>query len=133
MDRSDNVYVADHWNFRIQKFTSGGIYLAQWGSQGSGPGQFNAPLGVTADAGGTVCVSDGRDRIQVFTSGGEYLAQWGSEGAAAGQFIMPMGLALDRSGNIYVADNENYRVQKFGSVPTAAKRTSWGRLKSLYR
>jgi tripartite motif-containing protein 71 len=51
----------------VEKFTSSGAYLAQWGSLGSGPGQFQHPLGVAVDAGGNVYVADaGLDRIQVF-------------------------------------------------------------------
>ncbi len=38
-----NVYVGDTGNSRIQKFTSAGVYLTQWGSDGTGNGQFNLP------------------------------------------------------------------------------------------
>ncbi len=42
-DAAGNVYVADAGNHRIQKFTGTGTYLTQWGSPGSGNGQFNSP------------------------------------------------------------------------------------------
>ena len=42
-------------------------------------------------------------------------------------------LGSDGSGNVFVADSENHRIQVFGQVPVASSRTSWGRLKSLYR
>ncbi|MBI4200532.1 MAG: 6-bladed beta-propeller, partial [Chloroflexi bacterium] len=71
VDASGNVYVADQENDRIQKFTSGGLFLAKWGSFGSGDGQFNEPRGVAVDAAGNVYVADyGNDRIQKFASGG---------------------------------------------------------------
>ncbi|MCL4551944.1 MAG: glycosyltransferase [Candidatus Marsarchaeota archaeon] len=38
-----NIYVADTYNHRIQKLSPEGQPLAQWGSQGNGPGQFNLP------------------------------------------------------------------------------------------
>jgi hypothetical protein len=44
-----------------------------------------------------------------------------------------MGIALDDGGNVYVADANNYRIQKFGPLPTPTKTTTWGRLKRMYR
>ena len=41
-----SVYVADDYNCRIQKFTSDGVFVSKWGTQGDGDGQFNEPIGV---------------------------------------------------------------------------------------
>ena len=42
-------------------------YVLQWGSQGSGNGQFNDPAGVAVDYNGLVFITDmGNDRVQVF-------------------------------------------------------------------
>ena len=85
VDGSGNVYVVDNGNHRIQKFTSSGTYLTQWGSYGSGDGQFNYPYGVAVDASGNVYVADlYNHRIQVFTSSGTYLTQWGTQGSGPG-------------------------------------------------
>ncbi len=43
LDSLGNVYVADTWNHRIQKFTSEGVFLKKWGSQGSGDGELYCP------------------------------------------------------------------------------------------
>ena len=65
-DASGHVYVADTFNERIQKFTSTGAYLTQWGMNGSGDGRSD-PLGVAVDASGNVYVADtGNHRIQKF-------------------------------------------------------------------
>jgi DNA-binding beta-propeller fold protein YncE len=62
-------------------------YLTQWGSFGTGNGQFNVPFGVAVDSFGNVYVADAdNSRIQKFTSGGTYLTQWGSFGTGNGQF-----------------------------------------------
>ena len=34
VDAAGNVYVADDWNHRIQKFTSNGTFITKWGSEG---------------------------------------------------------------------------------------------------
>jgi hypothetical protein len=46
IDKQDNVYVADAFNHRIQKFDTSGKLLMQWGSQGTEPGKFARPLGI---------------------------------------------------------------------------------------
>ncbi len=125
VDSSRNVYVADHLNDRIQKFTSAGTFFTQWGGFGSGNGQFNHPNGVAVDASGNVYVSDQNNhRIQKFDSTGTFIATWGSNGTGNGQFASPAGVAVDASGNVYVVDQVNNRVQKFTS--TGAFITKWG-------
>jgi DNA-binding beta-propeller fold protein YncE len=66
-----NVYVSDPGNDRIEKFTSAGTYVSQWGSQGSANGQFNGPFGLAIGPAGNVYVADyANHRIQSFTSAG---------------------------------------------------------------
>lgn len=113
IDDADNVYVADNWGNKIQKFTAAGEFLAQWGTSGSAPGQFNSPEKLAVDASGNVYVVDsGNDRVQKFTSGGEFLGAWGGEGSGAGQFNSPVGIAVSDE-TVYVTDLLNARVEKF--------------------
>lgn len=99
-------------------------YLLQWGSSGSGNGQFSAPSGVALDAGGNVYVADtGNHRIQKFTSAGTYVSQWGGFGSGNGQFSSPNGIAI-AGGNVYVVDTGNQRVQVF--TTSGAYVSQWG-------
>jgi tripartite motif-containing protein 71 len=67
LDSSDNVYVADTNNNRIQKFDSEGTFITKWGSRGEGDGQFNNPTGVALDYSDNVYVVDANNnRIQKF-------------------------------------------------------------------
>ena len=96
VDRSNDVYVVDASNQRVEKFDSSGNYLTQWGSYGSGNGQFSYyPSGVAVDGGNNVYVADEyHDRIEKFTSSGSYLTQWGGYGSGNGQFEDPKGIAV---------------------------------------
>ena len=111
-DPDDNLYVVDHRNSRVQKFTRDGRFLAKWGRHGDGEGEFDLPWGITLDHDGNVYVADWRnDRVQKFTADGEFLALFGSSGSEIGQFNRPTGVAVDMDGDIYVADWRNDRVQ----------------------
>lgn len=67
IDNSNNVYIADTFSNRIQKFTSDGLFVTEFGSPGSGNGQFDTPHDVALDSSRNVYVADtGNHRIQVF-------------------------------------------------------------------
>ncbi len=69
-DQKGQVFVADFYNHRIQKFTAKGKFLAVFGKSGSQPGQFKHPTDMAVDADGNVYVVDfGNDRIQKFAPG----------------------------------------------------------------
>ena len=125
LDSNGNVYVADSENDRIQKFDADGTFLLQWGSTGTGDGQFSLPTGVAVDDTGSVYVADGfNDRIQKFDTTGTFLAKWGSSGSGNGQFSLLGGVTTDSAGDVYVSDIGNARVQKFDSAGTFL--TQWG-------
>ncbi|HUO58270.1 MAG TPA: hypothetical protein VMV05_08845 [bacterium] len=96
--------------------------VTQWGSSGSGDGQFTYPRGIACNsAGTTVAVADsGNNRIQVFSfiSGTPtLLGQFGGgcsvAPCGAGQVLNPYGIAMDGSGNIWVADTGDQRIEEF--------------------
>ena len=127
VDALGNVYVADWENHCIQKFSSSGVFITKWGSEGSGDGQFKyLGLGdIAVDTSGNVYVADRTyNRIQKFSSAGVFITKWGSEGFGDGQFNHPEGIAVDASGNVYVADTDNNRIQKFDSSGQFI--TKWG-------
>ena len=89
----------------MQEFSTAGAYLAQFGSSGSGNGQFHGLGGIASDpTTGNLYVSDlGNNRVQEFSSAGAFVAAFGSPGSGAGQFSGPRGVAVNSSGTLYVA------------------------------
>ena len=108
---SGNFYVTDTNNSRVQKFTKDGVFILQFGSNGSGSGQFNNPVGIAVDYNGYVYVTDMYNhRIQKFTSNGVYISYFGSFGSGDGQFYYPTGIA-SYGDILYVCDQYNHRIQ----------------------
>lgn len=96
-----SFYVSDGYvNTRVVKFSADGKFLFQWGTKGSGPGQFDLPHGIALDAAGRVYVADRSNaRVQVFDGNGRFIAEW--KGAALGR---PYDVAVAGDGTAFVAD-----------------------------
>lgn len=116
-----SVYVADTWNFRIQKFTADGEYLLSWSTydEGAGPISFYGPRGLAVDSQGHVYVADtGNKAIIVFDELGNFIAKIGQPGLGFGQLDEPVAVVVDGSGKVYVTDTWNQRVQVFVPDPS---------------
>ncbi|MBM3775680.1 MAG: hypothetical protein FJW37_11050 [Acidobacteria bacterium] len=84
-----DVYVSDGYgNARVVKYSRAGKYLLQWGTRGTGPGEFGLPHNLVTDAQGRVYVTD-RDnrRIQIFDSNGKFLSQWTDTGGVSSLYL----------------------------------------------
>ena len=73
-DPQGDIFISDGYiNSRVAKFDKNGDWVKQWGTKGSGQGQFNTPHTIAADAKGNIYVGDrGNRRIQVFDSDGTF-------------------------------------------------------------
>lgn len=127
VDNSGNIYIADQYNNRIQKWPADtsihyGITVA--GSAGST--ELSYPIAVFVDNVGNLFVSDnGNNRIKEWladTSIHTPLIVGGGNGYGYGstQFNSPWGLSVNTSGDLYVCDRYNNRIQKYvAGVDTA--------------
>ena len=118
IDSLGNVHVADSssstaHNERIQVFDKNGNYLYQFGSQGTGNGEFYGIFGIAFDSDDDLYVVDYNDHVQILDSSGTYKTKFGSLGDGQWQFDEPEGIAVDSLGYIYIADSANNRVQVY--------------------
>jgi tripartite motif-containing protein 71 len=118
------VYVADSGNNRIERFNLEGGEAIEWGTKGSGPGQFSYPRGVAANESEVLVADDDNHRIEKFDPSGAYESAAGSQGTGPGQFGFPYGVALDAAGDAYIADDLNHRVVKLN--PELGFLAAWG-------
>lgn len=129
----DTLYVADRFNNRIQRFTSGGEPLGEWTG-------LRLPQSVRKGPDGAFYIAELSHRISVLAADGTVLARWGDgvdvddtetggvdlalpdapsrrpmirgrvvREPGPGLFGAPHGIAVDSRGSIYVADaSESY-------------------------
>jgi DNA-binding beta-propeller fold protein YncE len=92
-------------------------YTGQWGTIGTGDGQFIDVMDVDVADNGYVYTVDPADvncRVQYFDSTGGYLGQFGDYGDGDGLFMQPFWLAIAPNGDVYVADIAKNNIQYFG-------------------
>lgn len=110
-DEQGYICIADTWNSRIQKYSSGGQLVTLWGREGTGAGEFYHPRDVAVDLSGQVYVLDSSNgRVQKFDGAGQYLDQWPA-GSPASSVLGGMG--MDCAGNVYLADSGLDSVYKY--------------------
>jgi hypothetical protein len=102
--------------------------LAQWGSKGSGLGQFDNPVSIAVGPQDVVYVKDAHThRVQKFTAAGTFVTAFGKPRTNAygdGELGGLCHLAVGRDGEVYVLDTASGCVQVFSSDGVFVRR--WG-------
>jgi sugar lactone lactonase YvrE len=101
--RDDHLYVVDTALNQIFSFDLNGIYLGEYGSRGTQPGEFNFPLFIAATE--DLIIADAMNfRIQILDREMESKFVFGEMGDVQGTFSRPKGVGVDSEGHIYVVD-----------------------------
>lgn len=105
-------YVADLLQHKIRQYNwDDASYVSEFGSYGTGDGEFNGPVGVAATWEHLYVADTGNHRVQMFTLAGVYEDEYGSQGEKVNFLNAPYGLAtFPGSNNLYVCDSGNYRI-----------------------
>jgi NHL repeat len=119
LDSSNNVYVIDRNNERIQKFDNDGNFITTWS-----PGQFLQPVGIAIDSSNNVfvtAISNGANIVSKFTNNGTFIKSW-LVASPNPNVDTQNAIRVDSSNNVYVSSND--RIFKFTSDGTFIKK--WG-------
>ena len=123
-----DLYITDTGNNRIVKLDKNLNFILQWGSKGTGDGQFDHPHAIDVGPDRNVYVSSGfQPYIQKFDPNGKFIKKWGKEGSGDGEMLMFLEhLDVDDKGRVFlinnnirpviqVWDSEGNYLTKFGS------------------
>lgn len=119
IDESNNIWVADRENSRIQIFNKMGIFLKQWID-------LIRPTDLVFHN-KNVYVSELCKRVSIFSEDGTLLTRWGNEKQNVSEplFVAPHSIAVDSKGAIYVGEvaqtyaktnRGNRTIQKFMKI-----------------
>jgi len=130
IDSSDNIYIADAFNYRVRLVSRSGVIttIAGNGTAGSdgdgGPAvmaSINGPHGVAVDSAGNLYIAElrasrvrkvGRDGI-IKTVAGTGSGGFSGDGGPATSAMIggPGDVAVDAADNLYILDRDNGRIR----------------------
>jgi sugar lactone lactonase YvrE len=121
------IFISDTGNHRILILDQAGRFKADFGSKGSGVGEFWCPHDLAFDDSGRLLVADTcNHRIQVFDAKLRYYRTLGISGESGlddQHLFYPWDVDVDSKGSIFVSDTGNDRIQVYNSLDqnTASK------------
>ncbi len=112
-DPAGNAYISDGYiNSRVAKVDKDGKWLKSWGEPGDGPGQFNTPHSIAADAQYLYSSDAYPGRVYKLTLDGKVVGVLGEAGKQLKQFGWIHEIACPSENELYVGELLNWRVQK---------------------
>ncbi|MEW6104419.1 MAG: NHL repeat-containing protein, partial [bacterium] len=114
IDNQGNIYVADTYNHRIQKFSPDGNYLLSFGARGQEDGQFAMPQDVVVDSEGYILAIDTENhRVCKFSPNGIYMESYGRYSLGKGGLLQPQKGVIAQDNKLYVIDSTGCKFEAF--------------------
>jgi DNA-binding beta-propeller fold protein YncE/tetratricopeptide (TPR) repeat protein len=116
-DPAGFLYFVDKGLKRVFKCEPSGALLATWGSEGDGPGQFEAPVSITFDGQNYLYTLDEQlKRVSVHTSDGQWLTDFFAGGKQDRELLDPVAVTV-LANKLFIADKGKGRVVSYDLHP----------------
>lgn len=112
---SNEIFVSDARNARIQVFDLTGKFKRAFGNTGDKKQQLGRPMNLAVHGNELYIADYFNDQIKIYSLDGTFKRSIGSSGNGPGQFNAPVGVDVATNGDIYVADFYNQRIQQLSS------------------
>ena len=114
---NDQIFITDSVRHCVVVLDLQGKFVREFGSRGTGPGQFNFPSHICCDNQGNLLITDSMNsRVQILNPQGVFQSEIGKLGDRSGQFGRPKGVAADAFGRVYALDAVFDNLQIFDSA-----------------
>ena len=101
--------------------------ISNYGSSGTGDGEFYYAKGLSIGLDGKIYIADtNNNRIQVLDKNGSFVRKFGNYGTAPGQFYYPGDLVFNQNGNLLIVDENRDYLHYFDANGTFFKRVNSG-------
>ena len=119
-DKAGFLYFVDKGLKKVFKCEPSGAFLAAWGEEGSGPGQFQAPSSIAYDGENYLYTLDAElKRVSVHTKDGKWLTDFFAGGKADRELNEPAAVAVQGQ-KLVIADKGKGRILSFDLHPQLA-------------
>jgi len=120
VDSQGRIWVTDTGHDRLQVFTLGGEFVMTVGSQGSGAGQFDEPVGIDIGSDGAIHVADMYNRrVAILNPDGSFRSQFPVEGWGGQEVNDKPYLSVLKDGRIAVSLPTGNQVRVYSSTGTS--------------
>jgi hypothetical protein len=87
------------------------LYNSEFGSKGSGNGQFDYPTGICVANNQLFIVDKQNHRINIFDLAGDFVSSFGTFGTGSDNFSFPEFIIADDT-HVYISDSANHRIKQ---------------------
>lgn len=101
LDKSGNIYVADIYNCRLQKFDSNGNFISDWYNE-------NMQNAIKVDMEGNIYLFDNEEYLHKFNSKGKLIKKLDFRKNGKKYLDYPVGLEIDSKGYFFITDRDNF-------------------------